>query len=102
MAPQPTASQPVAPSSVQLEVQEYLQQLVLDRQKDPLIFWASQDTMYPHLAPLTAKYLAVPATSAPVERLFSIGGKIFCPDRCRLSDTVLEQLMMLRANGHLM
>ncbi len=44
MAPQPTASQPVAPSSVQLKVQDYLQQPVLDRQKDPLIFWASQDT----------------------------------------------------------
>ncbi len=102
MAPQPTASQPVAASSVQLEVQEYLQQPALDRQKDPLIFWASQDTKYPHLAALEAKYLAFPATSAPVERLFSIEVKIFRPDWCHLPDTVFEQLMILRGNGHLM
>ena len=98
MEPQPT--QPT-PTSVQLEVQDYLHQPVLDRSKDPLAFWSTHDSKYPHLASLTARYLAVPASSAPVERLFSIGGKIFRPERCRLSDMLFEELMFIRSNGHI-
>ncbi|KAG7173468.1 putative hAT family C-terminal dimerization region-containing protein 22 [Homarus americanus] len=44
---------------------------------------------------LAAKYLAILATSAPVERLFSIAGKLFRPERCNLSDKRFEQLMMI-------
>ena len=40
-------------------------------------------------------------TSGPVERLFSIGGKFFRPERCRLSDSVFEKLMNIKCNGHL-
>ena len=38
------------------------------------------------------KYLAIPTSSAAVSVL-SIGGKIFRPERCRLSDMVFRQLM---------
>jgi len=96
-----TSTTTASPTSVQMEVQDYLREPSLDRSKDPLAYWSTQDTKYPHLATLAAKYLAVPATSAPVERLFSIGGKIFRPDRCRLSDTVFEQLMFIHSNGHI-
>ena len=37
-------------------------------------------------------------SSAAVERLFSIAGKIYQRDRCRLSDSRLEQLMFIRSN----
>ena len=33
--------------------------------------------------------LSVPATSAPVERVFSHGGIIMCPHRAQLSDKLL-------------
>ena len=33
-----------------------------------------------------------------VERLFSIAGKVFRPDRCRLKDEMFERLMMIRCN----
>ena len=34
-----------------------------------------------------------------VERLFSIAGKVFTPDRCRLKDSRFEQLMFIRCNN---
>ena len=43
-------------------------------------------------------YLSVPASSAPVERLFSIAGKVFRPERCRLTDKNFETLMFIRSN----
>ena len=65
---------------------------------DPLSFWKDHEDTYPKLAILAMRYLAVPASSAPVERLFSIAGKVFRPDRCNLSDKTFETLMFLRAN----
>lgn len=53
---------------------------------------------FPILAKLAKIYLNVPATSAPVERLFSIAGKIFRPDRCRLNDSTFQMLMMIKCN----
>ena len=44
------------------------------------------------------KKITIPASSAAVERLFSIAGKIYRPDRCRLSDSRFEQLMFIRSN----
>ena len=40
--------------------------------------------------------MAIPSTSAPVEveHLFSIAGKIFCRERCSLSDDNFETLMI--------
>ena len=49
---------------------------------DPLQYWAIKQTVYPDLARLAAKYLALPASSVPVERLFGVAD----PNRCNLSD----------------
>ena len=46
------------------------------------------------------KYLAAPVSSAPVERIFSVGGKIFPPDRCCLLDTTFQHLMFIKLNRH--
>ncbi|CAG2247836.1 unnamed protein product [Mytilus edulis] len=51
---------------------------------------------------LAVQYLAIPATSAPVERLFSTAGKTFRPERCRLADGTFEKLMMVKCNGKML
>ena len=53
------------------------------------------------LSKLAAKYLATPATSAPAERLFSVAGTTFWPERCRLSDANFEKLMNIKCNSNI-
>jgi len=50
------------------------------------------------LQPLLEKVLSVPATSAPVERVFSQSG-LMRPNRAR--KTLLSQLVFLKCNSHL-
>ena len=65
---------------------------------DPLLFWQKNSKKFPSLSKIAQKYLHIPATSAPVERIFSVAGKTFTPDRCRLGDTAFEQLMNIKCN----
>ena len=51
----------------------------------------------PHIPLLYYKraYLAVPATSVPVERLFSVSGNVISPKRTRLTDGAASDLIVL-------
>ncbi|KAI0223224.1 hypothetical protein LSAT2_025546, partial [Lamellibrachia satsuma] len=80
------------------QVQNYFAEPCLEEDADPLLFWKNRSGDYPQLATLACRYLAVPASSAPVERIFSIAGKIFRPERCSLSDERFEHLMFIRTN----
>ena len=96
-----TSSDPVTEGAAAAvnEVANYLAQPCTDPHSDPLQYWKGQKCNYPNLAQLACRFLCVPASSAPVERLFSIGGKVFRPERCSLSDAVFELLMFIRSNG---
>ena len=59
------------------EIKEYFSLPCIPDDDDILGFWKSSRDKYRTLARLAATYLATPASSAPVERIFSIGGKIF-------------------------
>uniref|UniRef100_A0A3B4ZNS1 Uncharacterized protein n=1 Tax=Stegastes partitus TaxID=144197 RepID=A0A3B4ZNS1_9TELE len=56
----------------------------------------------PHLHKLALKVLTVPASSAPVERVFSRGGIIMRPHRSRLGHKMLQSLMLLKCNQTLL
>ena len=75
------------------EISSYLGQPSLQEDADPLAFWRDNSQNYPLLSQLACRYLGIPASSAPVERLFSVAGKVFRPERCLLSDAHFEQLM---------
>ena len=92
--------------SVRTQLQKYLR----DEERnglDAVSFW--QDTgaaknQYPSLHALAKYVLCVPATSAPAERIFSRrgGGIIMRPHRASLSPQMLETLMFLKCNEHML
>lgn len=52
------------------------------------------------MLPLLEKLFCIPATSAPVERVFSHGGIILRPHRARMSDDLLSSLVYMKSNRH--
>lgn len=54
---------------------------------------------YNHLRPLFHRLFCTPATSAPVERVFSQSGLIIRPHRARMTDSLLETLVFLKCNS---
>ena len=63
-----------------------------------LSYWQHHASEFPTLSKLARQFHTIPASSAPVECMFSVAGKIFRPDRCSLRDTTFETLMFLRMN----
>lgn len=60
----------------------------------------TSDTYVP-LRMLFARVFCVPATSAPVERVFSQSGLIMRPNRAKMADSMLESLVFLKCNASL-
>ena len=67
-----------------------------------LTFWKENADRFPQLAQLASRYFTVPATSAPVERVFSQAGKILSADRSRLLPKNFENLVFLKVNKNLL
>ena len=56
------------------EVKSYLQEHPIKCKEDPLCWWKMNGSRFSHLEPLARRYLAIPATSTPSERVFSVAG----------------------------
>ena len=83
-------------SDMKKEVDDYLNDTSSD--KDIIKWWYNNKTKYPTLFNLALKYLCVPATSAPAERIFSKSGEILSKKRARLSSKHLNTLIFLNKN----
>ncbi|XDV25695.1 hypothetical protein PO909_029568 [Leuciscus waleckii] len=80
------------------EVNNYLMTPAIDGEDDPLAWWRVHKISYPQLSTMARKYLCVPATSAPSERLFSTGGNIVTCTRSSLKPAKVNILVFLAKN----
>ena len=60
-----------------------------------LTWWKEHAARSPYLSQLARRYLAMPATSASVERLFSVAGQIVTAKRARLHPDTVTLLVFL-------
>lgn len=87
------------------EIQNYF--LLIDKGEfdydvDSVFFWISHSGQFPNLAPLALRYQALPATSASVERLFSIAGLGCKGNRNAIKPCLLEAETLCKFNRKLL
>ena len=67
----------------------------LDVKANILMWWKQHAVRFPYLSRLARRYLAMPATSASVERLFSVAGQVVTAKRARLDPSTVTLLVFL-------
>jgi len=65
---------------------------------DPLSWWKENESKYPRISKLARRYLAVPATSVPSERIFSSAGLLVNKLRNRLCPDIVDNIIFLNKN----
>ena len=82
-----------------IQLRKYLEEvLVTVLPSNILDFWKEKSEEYPVLFKVANHAFSVPASSAPIERIFSAGGLIMRPHTARLSCNMLEMLVYLKCN----
>ena len=70
----------------------------LTKDMDVLLWWRDHAKIYPLMANLAKKYLAVQATSCSSERTFSTGGRTVTNTRTRLATTNVHMILYVKEN----
>ena len=68
-----------------------------DMNFDPLDFWKSNEGTFPILSRVARKYLAIHASSAAVERMFSYTGHRVSKKHANLHDDTILSMMLTRS-----
>ncbi|XP_022073035.2 E3 SUMO-protein ligase ZBED1-like [Acanthochromis polyacanthus] len=84
---------------IETELATYLLIPDIEPDTDPLEWWKQHQPNFPSLSLLAKKYLSIPATSAPSERVFSVGGGIVTCNRACLKPEVVDRLIFLAKNA---
>ncbi|XP_059096593.1 zinc finger BED domain-containing protein 4-like [Tigriopus californicus] len=85
--------------SVQTVLQGYLNDARQPRLSNPVKWWREIGRdKFPPLLNLAKKYLSIPATSVPSERVFSVAGQVISKKRNRLADESARKLICLHRN----
>lgn len=78
---------------VKNEVTAYKAVSCISVNSDPLLWWKTNEPIYPLTAKLAKRYLAIPATSVPSERVFSTAGEIVTARRFALTADNVDKLI---------
>ena len=83
---------------IQDELAGYRVEPEISIQSNPLQWWATHESRYPRISILAKKYLPIPASNAPSERVFSTTKEIIDRKRGRLLPENLEKIIFLYYN----
>ena len=84
------------------EYQRYLKEAEINfRKDDPMEWWRKHEVHFPHVAKLARKYLSIPASTAPAERVFSTAKNVLQKKRWSLLPKRLGKCIFLRHNAKL-
>lgn len=78
------------------EVTRYRKVTTIPLSQNPLTWWSVHAVEFPLLADLAKRYLCIPGTSVPSERVFSTAGDIVTAQRSCLTSEHVDQLLFLQ------
>ena len=78
------------------ELERYLNEPIARENEDTLDFWTTNQNKYLCLVPVAFDMLVIPASSAPVERVFSTAGVVTSGRRNCLQDKNLEPEVLIK------
>lgn len=90
------ADTPVVPVSISDELTKYLSEPQL--QVNPLDWWKINQKFYPKISKIAKQVLAIPATSVPAERIFSLAGRTVTKARASLHPDHVNMLIFIKKN----
>nr|XP_054600927.1 E3 SUMO-protein ligase ZBED1-like [Nothobranchius furzeri] len=96
--PSTSTEEPTLRELIEKELQAYLSTPNVDSEMNPLEWWKAHEVFFPKVSQLAQKYLCIPATSSPSERVFSTGGNIVTCQRAALKPDKVDKLIFLAKN----
>ena len=81
------------------EISRYVKLSDIRVKDDPLVWWLNNRDNFPTLIQLARKYLSIPTTSVPSERLFSDAGNYISAKRTRLAPELVNKVLFLKRNS---
>lgn len=73
---------------------------IADHKVNPFEWWIIRKAQFPNVAKLARKYLSIPGSSVPSERLFSDAGNQITAKRTRLDSKLAGKMMFLKRNSN--
>lgn len=84
----------------QVELTRYQQEPLIARENNPLDWWKEKESMFTLMKHVAKKYLCIPATSVPSERLFSKAGELVSHRRNGISGKNVNMVLFLNKNNN--
>ena len=80
------------------EIERYLREPLVKQEENCLQWWSRSAHNFPALSKFAKRYLCIPATSVPAERVFSTAGLIINEKRSSLLPQNADMLIFLNKN----